>query len=103
MSVYVCIWGFLAMLSQVFSMVQLPPIELGPVLKPWLDSLSGTCTATTHGGQKPKNGYKNCEKCGEDFHLSFKPRKAEQGTHISLHLWKLERELFHSRKDFGRI
>lgn len=52
-----------------------------------------------------KNGYKmvTCEKYGEGFYLFFKPRKAEYGTHISLHPWKLGREVFPSRKDFGRI
>lgn len=51
-----------------------------------------------------KNGYKmvTSEQCGEGFNLFFKSRKAEYGTHISLHSWKLGREIFPSRKDFGR-
>lgn len=44
MSVYVCIWGFLAMLSRVsYSPVTSNP-AVGPVLKPWRDSPCGTST-----------------------------------------------------------
>lgn len=56
---------------------------VGPVLKPWPDSPYEISTG--RGGRKPKNGYKNSDNCGEGFHLSFKPRETEQGTHISLH------------------
>lgn len=90
-----CVCAHLGLFSHAVTSVSYGPVTsnrpVGPVLKPWPDSPSGTSPGPT------------CENCGEVFRLSFKPRKAEQVTHISLHPWKLQMELFPSRKDFGRI
>lgn len=68
MGVYVCVWGFSAMLSQVFPVVQSPLIyAVGPALKPWPDSPCGTGTAIAAGGGKPNNGYKTCESVEKVF------------------------------------